>query len=97
MTNPPMQFEVAGVKFRLASFVRANVTYGDKLTLKPEPTNEFDPNAIGVYKGEHHIGYVPRGWTQALVPVETVGCVVCSVWGKGCSVNATRLEDGQAE
>ena len=64
-----MQFDVAGVKHRLAAFALADVNVGDKLTLKPEPTNEHDPNAIAVYKGEHQIGYVPR----CLTSVSTVG------------------------
>ena len=37
------------------------LTPGDKLTLKAEPTNEFDPNAVMVFtEDDVHIGYVPK-------------------------------------
>ena len=29
--------------------------------LIPEPENEYDPNAIRIEIGGHHVGYVPRG------------------------------------
>ena len=44
------QFEVVGAKFRAADFAQAEVTRGDRLTLKPE-ANQYDPLAIAVYKG----------------------------------------------
>jgi HIRAN domain-containing protein len=35
---------------------------GSRLTLKPEPANEFDPHAVGVWDGGGRIqvGFVPR-------------------------------------
>ena len=50
-----MQFEVAGVKFRHADFLKANISRGDRLTLTPEPTNQFDALAIKIMKGDIHI------------------------------------------
>lgn len=90
--NEGMQFDVAGIKFRLAAFALADVNYGDKLTLKPEPTNEHDKNAIAVYKGEHHIGYVPRRLTSVLVPVETLECVCTKCRSDACTVSARRVD-----
>ena len=37
------------------------LTPGDKLTLKPEPDNHVDPNAVMVFtEDDVHIGYVPK-------------------------------------
>lgn len=57
-------FELAGVKFRREAYLSAKVANNDVLTLKPEPTNKYDPNAVQVFKGEIHIGYVPREFSS---------------------------------
>lgn len=57
-------FELAGVKFRREAYLSAKPVDGDVLTLKPEPTNKFDPNAVQVFKGDIHIGYVPREFSS---------------------------------
>jgi hypothetical protein len=36
----------------------------DKINLVPEPDNEFDPNAIKVYVGDTHIGYISKENTE---------------------------------
>jgi len=33
---------------------------GERLTLRREPTNPYDPNAIAIYRGNIHIGYLPK-------------------------------------
>ena len=36
---------------------------GDELELVPEPENEFDEDAIAIYKNEMQVGYVPKEFT----------------------------------
>ena len=81
------QFEVAGVNHRLPDYVKANVSRGDPLTLKPEPTNKYDVHAIAVFAGGLQIGYVPRTHNQlikAAVNEGRVRCIVNVVWPRGC-------------
>lgn len=96
------QFEVVGAKFRAADFAQAEVTRGDRLTLKPEPTNQYDPLAIAVYKGETHIGYVPRTHNKDRLLHEAlkerpqeVGCCVDAAWKLGCWVVVNIKDDNE--
>jgi HIRAN domain len=53
--------KVAGVSYRIEGLQDDAFAPGRPLTLVPEPDNEHDPNAIGVWD-EHHLvqaGYVP--------------------------------------
>ncbi|MCP9793377.1 hypothetical protein KBZ20_16615 [Vulcanococcus limneticus Candia 3F8] len=45
------------------------IAIGDPLTLRHEPTNEWDPNAVKVFWKEQEIGYLPKGMA-ALVAAE---------------------------
>lgn len=40
--------------------------YGDELGIVPEPENEYDPDAIALYKGVRKVGYVPAHKTKVL-------------------------------
>lgn len=40
--------------------------YGDELGIVPEPENEYDPDAIALYKGVKKVGYVPAHKTKVL-------------------------------
>lgn len=88
-----IQFEVAGTKFRMAEYRAASPARGDRLTLVAEPTNKFDPLAVKIMKGEHHIGYVPRTHNKDRTLQEAlkerpqeVGCCVDAAWASGCWV-----------
>jgi len=52
---------VAGVSFRPGAVEDASFDPGRRLALVPEPQNEHDPNAVGIWNAEHTIqaGYVP--------------------------------------
>jgi hypothetical protein len=53
--------KVAGVSYRLDALQNDAFAPGQRLALVPEPDNEHDPNAIGVWD-EHRrlqVGYVP--------------------------------------
>lgn len=53
-------FDLRGVQFgRRKKILEDWLTY-DEVELKPEPTNDFDENAIKVLAGHRLIGYVPR-------------------------------------
>jgi len=53
---------VAGVSFRIESLADPSFEPGRPLALVPEPENEHDPNAVGVWNEERtlQLGYVPR-------------------------------------
>lgn len=52
---------IAGVKFRpgVPDYM-AGLPADAEFDLEPEPTNEYDPNAVKVLNGGVHVGYVPR-------------------------------------
>jgi hypothetical protein len=53
---------VAGVSFRPEALEDPSFEPGLALALVPEPENEHDPNAVGVWNAERTLqaGYVPR-------------------------------------
>ena len=53
---------VAGVSFRLEAVADASFDPGLRVALVPEPDNEHDPNAVGVWNEDRTLqaGYVPR-------------------------------------
>ena len=53
---------VAGVSFRPEALEDASFEPGRPLALVPEPDNEHDPNAVGIWNEERTVqaGYVPR-------------------------------------
>jgi len=52
---------VAGVSYRLDAVQDDAFTPGQRLSLRPEPENEHDPHAIGIWDadGRAQAGYVP--------------------------------------
>jgi hypothetical protein len=53
--------KVAGVSYRLDALQQDGFAPGRPLALVPEPDNEHDPNAIGIWDSERRVqaGYVP--------------------------------------
>jgi hypothetical protein len=53
---------VAGVTFRPEAHADSSFDPGRPLALVPEPDNEHDPNAVGIWneEGTLQAGYVPR-------------------------------------
>jgi hypothetical protein len=68
-TGEPVRWEdprirviaAAGVTFRPESLEDQSFDPGRRLELVPEPTNEHDPNAIGIWNADRtlQVGYVP--------------------------------------
>ena len=58
-----MKTTVVGTKYRGPAAVAAlaRLRSGDRLRLVREPGNPHDPDAVAVYSGTTHIGYIPRG------------------------------------
>ena len=89
-----MTFAVVGIKYRKDAYRKAQVAEGDKLELTPEPTNEFDPNAVAVSKNGIMFGYVPRLFNLqvlALLRQVPVDCRVDKAYAKGCHVTVEPL------
>ncbi len=59
---------VAGVSYRVEALPDPSFDPGRRLALVPEPENEHDPNAVGVWNEERtlQLGYVPREATEQL-------------------------------
>jgi hypothetical protein len=53
---------VAGVSFRPEALGDPGFDPGKRLALVPEPENEHDPNAVGIWDADRRtqLGYVPR-------------------------------------
>ena len=68
----------AGVTFRPESLEDPSFEPGRRLELVPEPTNEHDPNAIGIWNADRtlQVGYVPA----AVAPDVTGDEQAVSLW-----------------
>lgn len=56
---------IAGLQHRSTGILRGRYIYlnlqeGQRLELRPEPGNVFDPQAVAYFHGVQHLGYVPR-------------------------------------
>ena len=60
--------KVAGVSYRLDALQDDALAPGRRLALVPEPDNEHDPNAVGVWDEDRRlqVGYVPAGIAREL-------------------------------
>lgn len=72
---------VAGVSFRPEAAQDPSFDPGRRLALVPEPDNEHDPHAVGIWNEERSLqaGYVPRESTAEL----TGGEQAISLWRAG--------------
>ena len=89
-----IRFQLAGVQYRQLDFKQANVMIQDQLRLMPEPNNVYDSNAIAVYKGDIHIGYVPRKDNKGMLASVAAGkatCVVEAAMSTACWVKVEIL------
>ena len=72
---------VAGVSFRPEAVADSSFDPGARLALVPEPENEHDPNAIGVWNEDRTLqaGYVPKD----VAPEPAGDEVAVSLWRAG--------------
>jgi hypothetical protein len=72
---------VAGVSFRPEAVADSSFDPGARLVLVPEPQNEHDPHAIGIWNEQRTLqaGYVPREVAPELAGDE----LAVSLWRAG--------------
>jgi hypothetical protein len=72
---------VAGVSFRPDAVADGSFDPGQRLVLVPEPANEHDPNAIGIWNEARTMqaGYVPREIAPEVNPTD----MAVSLWRAG--------------
>jgi hypothetical protein len=72
---------VAGVSFRPEAVADSSFDPGRRLALAPEPANEHDPNAVGIWNADRTLqaGYVPREVAATLAGDEQA----VSLWRAG--------------
>lgn len=78
----PKAFYIAGVQFRTTEERKslAGQEVGDILELVPEPTNQYDPNAVKIMQGDLHYGYVPRKFSSEVSAALEIGLpLVCEI------------------
>jgi hypothetical protein len=89
-------FGVAGVSYRLDAAQSDAFTPGNLLALIPDPANEFDPNAIGVWDAarQEQVGFVPADRAVEIgerLAREQLEAVVLWEWwkdGRRCALRA---------
>ncbi len=60
--NPVWDYNISGINYRKGIKKYVGEFFG---YLQPEPTNEYDPEAIAIYHSDgHHLGYIPQNCTQ---------------------------------
>ncbi len=73
-------FFIAGVKFHQAKTCLNKIKKDDFLKLTPEPTNNYDPNAIIISYSDIVLGYVPMKISSEVSAfIETSEKVTCKV------------------
>jgi single-stranded-DNA-specific exonuclease len=60
--------KLAGVTFEGRQDLVAGLEPGVELALIRDPANRFDPNAVGVYLGTLHVGFIKRGIAARIAP-----------------------------
>ena len=72
------EFFIAGVQFHELKSVINDLSEGDNLTLLPEPSNKFDPNAVRIeYLPKDYdsvmLGFVPKKFSSEVAAMLEVG------------------------
>jgi HIRAN domain len=55
-----MKYSIVGMQFRGTEGLVKSCQEGYVVTLKREPTNQYDINAIQVWIDDTHVGYIPK-------------------------------------
>jgi len=74
------RFFIAGIKFHDLHKVISDISEGDELNLVPEPTNQYDSNAVKILLGDVMLGYVPKTFSaQVSAKLEADPDLCCTV------------------
>jgi len=80
----PKKFYIAGVQFHQLKSCIKSLKEGDNLSLVPEPSNKYDPNAVRIEFNDadesYMTGFVPKKFSSEVAAAITVGkqleCVI---------------------
>ena len=72
----PLNAEVVGIRYGNRRIAAGRVQPQDMLELRRDYDNPVDPNAVAVYCGSGHIGFLPKDIAQRLAPDIDAGCVL---------------------
>ena len=76
-------FYIAGVQFHELKTIIRDLGEGDGLTLIPEPTNKYDPNAVRIEHDNVMTGFVPKKFSSEVSATLEIGkdleCVLVEV------------------
>lgn len=59
-------YAIVGARHQGAENLVKSLDFGEPITLRRDPNNRFDRNAVEVWARKTHIGYVPRGQAAIL-------------------------------
>ena len=66
--NANMNSFIAGIKYRdNYEYMLSKLSEGMEIQLRKDPDNPYDPDAIAVYNGEDHLGYIPKRDIPAII------------------------------
>ena len=66
-------FDIAGLKYYEALFVISKLKVGQKLKLKPEPSNIYDEGAVAIYYKKRKLGYIPKNANYSISQILKAG------------------------
>ena len=78
------RFHIAGFRYYDGLRLAGRLRPGDRLDLRAEPGNPYDPRAVEVYLGPNKLGYVPRAKNATLSRLLAQGA---PVEGRVCAVD----------
>lgn len=61
-----VDFHLAGFSYWDGAKIIGSLSPGDKLDLKVEPENPYDPEAVALYKDGNKLGYIPSDRNSAI-------------------------------
>jgi len=68
-------FHIAGFTYYNGVDVFENLKIGEELSLKAEPENRYDPNAVAIYYKEEKLGFVPKDENELLSKFLNLGYI----------------------
>ena len=76
----PRSFFIAGVQHHRIKDVLGELAESMELTLVPEPTNQFDPNAVQIEYNGTMLGFVPRKFSSEVsAALEVDASLTCAI------------------
>jgi hypothetical protein len=66
-------FSLAGFTYYDGIEVFQELKVGTLLTMKAEPENKYDPNAVAIYYGDKKLGFIPKEENKLIFQFLTLG------------------------